>query len=115
VDGPFIATFSTADRAVGTWYPTASFLQRQDNEDVHDFMYRWEGMGHDGYQQAGATTVPMRRPGESYGFSAGGFYCLDANAVISQDQNPFAGAHSDIRHPEVLWPVVDAFTAAAGR
>jgi hypothetical protein len=115
VDGPFIATFSKADRAVGTWYPTASFLQRQDNEDVHDFMYRWEGMGHDGYQQAGATTVPMRRPGESYGFSAGGFYCLDANAVISQDQNPFAGAHSAILHPEVLWPVVDSFTAAAGR
>lgn len=113
VDGPFVATFSKADRAVGTWYPTASFLQRQDNEDVHDFMYRWEGMGHDGYQQPGATTRPMLQPGETYGFAAGGFYCLDANSVIAQDQNPFAGAHSDIRHAEVLWPVVDVFTAAA--
>ena len=105
VDGPFLATFTRADRAVGTWYPTASFLQRQDDEDVHDFMFRWEGMGHDGYQQEGTTTMTMVEPGQPYDFTAGGFYNLDANSVICANQNPFAGAHSDIRHPEVLWPL----------
>ncbi len=108
VDGPFLATFTRADRAVGTWYPTASFLQRQDDEDVHDFMFRWEGMGHDGYQQDGTTTITMLGPGQPYAFTAQGFYNLDANAVICADQNPFAGAHSDIRHPEVLWPLAYA-------
>jgi hypothetical protein len=33
---------------------------------------------------------------------------LDFNAVIKTDQSQFSGAHSDIRHPEVVWPVVDA-------
>jgi hypothetical protein len=105
VDGPFLATFTRADRAVGTWYPTASFLQRQDDEDVHDFMFRWEGLGHDGYQQDGTTTITMLEPGQPYDFTARGFYNLDANSVICADQNPFSGAHSDIRHPEVLWPL----------
>ena len=105
VDGPFLATFTRADRAVGTWYPTASFLQRQDDEDVHDFMFRWEGMGHDGYQQDGATTITLLESGQNYDFTARCFYNLDANSVICADQNLFAGAHSDIRHPEVLWPL----------
>jgi hypothetical protein len=33
---------------------------------------------------------------------------LDANVVICANLPPFSGAHSDIRHPEVLWAVVSA-------
>jgi hypothetical protein len=33
---------------------------------------------------------------------------LDAKAVICADQSPFAGAHSDIQHPQVIWAVAAA-------
>lgn len=111
VDGPLLATFSAADRAVGWWYPAASMLAGQDSESASDLVYRWGGMGHDGYQQAPSpTTVALAPQGKPYGFKSGCFYSLDANAVICANQSPFSGAHSDIQHPEVLWAVV----AAAG-
>jgi hypothetical protein len=111
VDGPLLATFSSADRAVGWWYPAASMLAGQDSESAEDLVFRWGGMGHDGYQQTPSpTTVVMAPQGQPYGFKTGCFYSLDANAIICANQSPFSGAHSDIRHPEVLWAVV----AAAG-
>jgi len=111
VDGPLLATFSAADRAVGWWYPAASMLAGQDSESATDLVFRWGGMGHDGYQQTPSpTTVVLAAQGKPYGFTAGRFYSLDANAVICANQSPFSGAHSDIQHPEVLWAVV----AAAG-
>ena len=109
VDGPLLATFSAADRAVGWWYPAASMLSGQDSESAADLVFRWGGMGHDGYQQTPTpTTVTLAPQGKPYGFKTGSFYRLDANAVICAIQSPFSGAHSDIQHPEVLWAVVDA-------
>ena len=111
VDGPLLATFSAADRAVGWWYPAASMLAGQDSESATDLVFRWGGMGHDGYQQTPSpTTVVLAAQGKPYGFTTGRFYSLDANAVVCANQSPFSGAHSDITHPEVLWAVV----AAAG-
>ncbi|MDA4110026.1 alpha/beta hydrolase [Mycolicibacterium holsaticum] len=112
VDGPLLATFTSADRAVGWWYPTASMLARQDNEAVDDLVYRWGAMGRDGFQQNPAAVVtPLAAAGHVYDFDPGGFYAVDANAVIKANQSAFSGAHSDIRHPEVMWAVA----AAAGR
>jgi len=109
VDGPLLATFSSADRAVGWWYPTASMLAGQDSESATDLVYRWGGMGHDGYQQTPTpATVVLQPQGQPYGFQSGRFYDMDANATICANQSPFSGAHSDIRHPEVLWAVVSA-------
>ena len=109
VDGPLLATFSSADRAVGWWYPTASMLAGQDSESATDLVYRWGGMGHDGYQQNPTPTgVVMQAQGTPYDFQPGTFYDLDANAVICANQSAFSGAHSDIQHPEVLWAVVSA-------
>ena len=109
INGPLLCTFSAADRAVGWWYPAASMLAHQDAESADDLTYQWGGMGHDGYQQSPAgTMVKLAVPGTRYNFQPGTYYLLDANAVISADQSPFSGAHSDIRHPEVVWPVVDA-------
>jgi hypothetical protein len=66
-------------------------------------------MGHDGYQQIPAATAPLLAPpGKPYGFQPRQFYALDANAIICANQSPISGAHSDIRHPEVLWAVVSA-------
>ncbi len=107
VDGPLLATFSNADRAVGWWYPAASMLAGQDSESAADLVFRWGAMGHDGYQQTpylahdAAARAAVRLPVRD-------FYRLIANADICANQSPFSGAHSDIRHPEVLWAVVSA-------
>jgi hypothetical protein len=110
VDGPLLATFSAADRALGWWYPTASMLSHQDSEAQDDLTYRWGAVGHDGFQQAGAIDGTLLATGAAYTLSKNAFYRLDANAVIKADQSPLSGAHSDIRHSEILW----AATAAAG-
>lgn len=109
VDGPMLATFTAADRAVGWWYPTASMLARQDSQADEDVLYRWGAMGHDGYQQnPAAVNLPLVQPGTPYSFTAGAFYALDANDVIKTLQSAFSGAHSDIQHPAVLWAVLSA-------
>jgi hypothetical protein len=114
VDGPLLATFSSADRAVGWWYPAASMLAGQDSESAADLVYRWGAMGHDGYQQTPTPTeIVMQAQGKPYDFQPGTFYRLDANAVICTNQSTFSGAHSDIQHPEVLWAVVSAAGLAA--
>jgi hypothetical protein len=108
VDGPLAATFTSADRAVGWWYPMASALKHEDSQSASDLDYRWGGMGHDGYQQSGISTTKLAPPQHPYGFTAGTFYRLDSNAVIKADQSPVSGAHSDIVHPEVAWAAISA-------
>jgi hypothetical protein len=109
VNGPLLATFTAADRACGWWYPAASMLAHQDSEAVDDLTYQWGAMGHDGYQQSPAgTTVTLAAQGTEYNFQPGTFYLLDSNAVICADLSAFSGAHSDIQHPQVLWPIADA-------
>ena len=109
VDGPLLSTFTAADRAVGWWYPTASMLAHQDAQSLTDLTYEWGGMGHDGFQQSPAgTTVPLQAQGYDYAFAKGSVYLLDSNKVINTMQSAFSGAHSDIRHPQVVWAVLSA-------
>jgi hypothetical protein len=66
------------------------------------------------YQQTPTpATVVLQAQGQPYGVQSGSFYDLDTNAVICANQSPFSGAHSDIRHPEVLWAVVSAAKLSA--
>jgi hypothetical protein len=84
-------------------------LAQQNAESLIDLTYEWGAMGHDGYQQSPpGTTVKLAAPGTAYHFQPGGFYLLDANAVIRADQSAFSGAHSDIRHAQVIWPLISA-------
>ncbi|HYO03413.1 MAG TPA: serine/threonine protein kinase [Mycobacterium sp.] len=109
VDGPLVATFTGADRAVGKWYPAASLLARQDAEGNEAVTFRWGAMGHDGYQNdPAAQTVTLATGTPSYGFAAGKFYALDASSVIARDESPISGAHSDIQHAEVTWAIRQA-------
>lgn len=108
VDGPSLATFSAADRALSWWYPNASRLAWQDSEGVDDINYQWAAMGFDGFQQAEALNAHMTGQGTSYGFANNTFYRIDAGDVIKQNLNPFAGAHSDIQHEDVAWVAVSA-------
>jgi len=113
VAGPLTSTFTAADWAVGRWYPKASFLAQQDNQDV-DAPDRWGGIGADGYQRVrpGSDVVLPLPAGTA--LASGTFYRADANAVIKDtSQSAFAGAHSDIEHPEVAALIVAAATASA--
>jgi hypothetical protein len=115
VDGPLLSTFSAHDRAVGWWYPMASMLKRQDASSQADLLYRWGAMGADGYQVDDTSRVRLADEGFRYGFTPGGFYRLDSNAVIRTLQSPFSGAHSDICHPEVAWAAISAAGLAGAR
>lgn len=113
VGGPLLATFTSADRAVGWWYPAASMLAHQNAESLTDLTYEWGGMGHDGFQQSPAgTTLQLQAQGFNYGFTTGGVYLLDANKIICKNLSAFSGAHSDIHHPEVMWAVLSAASSS---
>jgi hypothetical protein len=107
VDGPLVSTHSFHDRAVGTWYPAASALARQDSQTADSFAYRWGGLGSDGFQQDGVVAGQLERLGSRYPWTRG-FHRLDGSAVISRNLSGFSGAHCDIQHPEVAWAAVSA-------
>ncbi|MFC6600126.1 serine-threonine protein kinase [Kitasatospora paranensis] len=110
VAGPLQSTFSLADRAVGWWYPAASMLNNEDDQAASDLTYRWGGMGHDGFQQGGVDQFDLRPAGEPYPLQGRHFYRLCGDEVIKADQSPFAGAHGDIKHPEVVWAALAGAT-----
>ena len=108
VDGPLVCTSSVHDRAVGTWYPRASLLARQDDQADRDATYNWGALGHDGFQQPGVVPLRLGPPGTDYPFAPGGFFTLDGDEVITTDLSSFSGAHCDIRRPEVAWAMARA-------
>jgi hypothetical protein len=113
VAGPLCATFTSADWAVGNWYPKASFLAQQDNQDSEG-PSRWGGMGADGYRGVTARDLALPLTGQE-AFGRGEFHRIDANFVINDTSaGPFAGAHSDIQKPEVAALIIGAARAAGG-
>ncbi|HEU4997846.1 MAG TPA: hypothetical protein VFT68_02800 [Lapillicoccus sp.] len=113
VKGPLCATFTTSDWAVGNWYPKASFLAQQDNQDSEG-ANRWGAMGADGYRGVTARDLSLPLTGQET-FVAGEFHRADANFVINDtSQSSFAGAHSDIQKPEVAALIVAAARAGGG-
>ncbi len=109
VDGPLLTTHSLKDLAVGSSYPLASIVARQDAAKEEDITFRWGAMGHDGAQAVNAKSTSLGRPGTAYAFEAGKWLNLDGNQVIVKGDPP-SGAHSDIIHPHTAW----AALAAAG-
>ncbi|MGI8667555.1 MAG: serine/threonine protein kinase [Jatrophihabitans sp.] len=108
VDGPLIATTSSHDRCLGWWYPCANLLNWSGSGSVAALLHRWAAMGQDGYQGLGSHRRTLAAAGVPYEFDRGGQYVLDASQVIAANQSAFGGAHSDIRHAAVLWPIVSA-------
>jgi hypothetical protein len=79
------------------------------------FLRRWHSRRRRDRVDKGNVEHPQATPAEAgaprgttYGFEPGTLYVVDANAVICNDLSPFSGAHSDIRHPEILWAVISA-------
>lgn len=111
VHGPLVATYTKSDWAIATWYPKASFLAGQDAQGKGP-AGRWAGMGFDGFQNvqpSGDVALPLTTDATLH---PGHFYRVDSTKIIKDtSKDPFAGAHSDIAHPEVASLIV----AAAGR
>lgn len=109
VHGPLVSTFSKFDWAVGTWYPKAAFLAGDDTQAI-DPAPRWGGMGSDGFQaSAPQADLNIGPPGTDYHLLGGTFHRADGNLVITNTgQSAFAGAHSDIIHPQIAWLAVCA-------
>ena len=105
VDGPILVTHSRKDSAVGSAYPKASFLSRDDAAAAGARAPRWGAMGSAGAKAVGATELRFGNVGESYTFSRGHFFNLDGNTVIVNGGLP-SGAHSDIVHDKIAWAVV---------
>jgi hypothetical protein len=97
VKGPLCATYSTADWAVGNWYPKASFLSQQDNQDS-DGADRWGGMGADGYRGVTAHDFALPLTGQEV-FVAGEFHRADGNFVINDTSQSLVRRRA-LRHPE---------------
>jgi len=113
VDGPLLASFTRLDTAVGKAYPLASMLSRDATSGFDDLLYKWGGVGHDGFQAVDAGQVPMAPVEQPYQFAAGRFFNLDANAVI-RNGGPPSGSHSDIVHPEIAWALLSAAGITTG-
>ncbi|MGH7304025.1 MAG: serine/threonine protein kinase [Candidatus Rokuibacteriota bacterium] len=111
VDGPILVTHSRKDSAVGSAYPKASFLSRDDAAAADARVPRWGAMGSAGAQAVNATELPFADVGDSYSFSRGRFFNLDGNTVIV-DGGPPSGAHSDIVHDKIAWAVICGAGAA---
>ncbi|GHS85144.1 hypothetical protein AGMMS50218_01910 [Actinomycetota bacterium] len=109
IDGPLVVCFSVHDKAVGTFYPLASLLARQDAAAGKSRTYRWDGMGHDGAQETGAVldAIQPPGPGTTYRLTPGTVLDVDCAAVVFRGSTP-SGAHSDIVHPEITWLVLSA-------
>lgn len=112
VDGPLLASFTRLDLAVGKAYPLASMLSRDATSGFEDLLYKWGGVGFDGFQAVEAGQAAMAPVEQPYQFAAGRFFNLDANAVI-RNGGPPAGSHSDIVHPEIAWALLSAAGIAA--
>jgi len=113
VDGPLVASFTRLDLAVGKAYPLASMLSRDATSGFEDLLYRWGGVGHDGFQAVDASQTSMGLVEQPYQFAPGRFYNLDANTVI-KNGGPPSGSHSDIVHPEIAWALLSAAQVTTG-
>ena len=115
VKGPLVATFSsrTGRWATGIRRPASSTSRTTRPRPTSPAA--GAASGADGFQKLPSAdkAVPMGKAGTDYGLAPGGFRSIDGSKVIAKIQSAFAGAHSDILHPEVAWAVVAAARAGA--
>ncbi|HET7458087.1 MAG TPA: hypothetical protein VFJ74_10555 [Gemmatimonadaceae bacterium] len=113
VRGPIVTTQSRFDKAVGFWYPKAAGVAGQvayalGVGELPKFgAVGTFGVQGDGTNAAGLDMLPAH---ESYGFTGGRIYNLNADQYI-RNGGGVSGAHSDIAHPEVAHAVWEAALA----
>jgi hypothetical protein len=101
VSGPIVATRSTFDQAVGTFFPLGARLG--DDLLLDDDLPEFGGVGTFGLQGTVTDTThdaTVLNADADYAFEAGHIYNIDASTVIRHGSWP-SGAHSDIAHPQI--------------
>lgn len=106
VSGAVVACYSEHDGALGTFYPLASMLHREDAAGVRDRLFRWGSVGRNGHQ-AGVREVRLLPAGTAYDLGGPGLVNIDAASVVRRGFPP-VGAHNDIVHDELAWVVLAA-------
>ncbi|MFI6286245.1 serine-threonine protein kinase [Streptomyces sp. NPDC051018] len=109
VDGPVVACYSRHDSALGTIYPMASSLARDDRAFTVPIRpdKRWWAIGHDGFQAVRPSARLDLDEVLAHGVPAAGCVSVDAASVVRRGGPP-SGAHSDICHRELAQVVVSA-------
>jgi len=105
VKGPIVTTQSEFDRAVGLFYKLGAGIAGQVSFAAS--FPEIGALGAFGIQGLDQITegLQMKKADEAYNFKPGKIYNLESSNVI-KNGGGFAGAHSDIAHPEVahaLW------------
>ncbi len=104
VAGPILITHTINDKAVGTAYPLASRLNRDDATALGDKNDRFGGIGRNGAQHtAEAVEGELTGPGTAYVFGAGKLYNLKADAFIAD--------HGDVKNAAVANAIVNVIAA----
>lgn len=105
VSGPIIITHTVNDKAVGTAYPLASRVNRDDAAALGDKDDVFGGIGRNGAQHtAEAVAGELKAKGEKYTFEAGKLHNLKADKFIAD--------HGDVRSPAVANAIVHVIAAA---
>jgi hypothetical protein len=101
VSGPVLITHTENDLAVGYAYPLASLLKNQVASGLGDKNDRFGGLGRNGAQKTPeASNGRLLEVGDTYGFSAGRLYNLNADAVIAD--------HGDVAKAQVIYALLNA-------
>jgi len=104
VSGPIIITHTVNDKAVGTAYPLASRINRDDAAGLGDKDDPFGGIGRNGAQHtAEAVAGELKAKGEKYTFQAGKLHNLKADKFIAD--------HGDVRNPAVANAIVNVIAA----
>jgi hypothetical protein len=110
VSGPFITTQSNFDKAVGTFYPIAVFLDRDVSFAVG--LPKSGAIGTFGIQGTkAAVSGKMLDQTSEYAFESGKIYNLASDQFIKKLEGA-SGAHSDIDGPEVAHAIWQAALAS---
>lgn len=102
VAGPIVTTRSRHDMAVGSLYPVAAGIARQEDYALNGALPKYGGVGTFGLRGDGLEIEDLSAGAAdgAYDFRPGRIYNVNCDHVI-REGGPPSGAHSDIARPEV--------------
>ncbi|PSJ26762.1 serine-threonine protein kinase [Streptosporangium nondiastaticum] len=107
IRGPLVACHSSHDSALGTLYPLASMVSREDDELLGLGDGRWGAVGHDGIRAVDPCARIALDEALRGALPAEGCVSVDASSVVARGGPP-SGAHSDICHEELARVILHA-------
>lgn len=114
IRGPLVATLSSYDKAVGTFYPLGVRASDEFLLDQQQFP-KFGGIGAFGIQGVEVEAIEIMSATSDYQLTTGQVLNVDAGSVINSG-NGLSGAHSDLAHPEtahLMWEAVHSSIAQA--